>query len=144
MDPHPAVGPRDQSVQDFVCQDVLHGRRAVLVEDAGRLIGIVTATDAKQVPQEAWADTPIGTIMTPMPLTTIAPDADASEALQLLVDGSHNQLPVIADGRAVGMLSRSDLLRFIRLRHELGIGGRSPDGLGRRVDRRSDRPAPTA
>lgn len=126
MDPHPAVASRDQSVQDFVFQDVLHGRRAVLVEDAGRLVGIVSVTDAKHVPQEAWADTTIGSIMTPMPLTTVGPDADAGEALQLLVDGSHNQLPVIADGRAVGMLSRSDMLRFIRARHELGISGRSP------------------
>ena len=123
MDPHPAIVAPDQNVQDFVFQDVLHGRRAVLVEEQGRLVGIVSITDAKKVPREDWASTPIGSIMTPMPLKTIGPEADAGGALQLLVDGSYNQLPVVTDRRVIGMLSRSDVLRFLQARHELGIGG---------------------
>jgi Zn-dependent protease/CBS domain-containing protein len=131
MDPRPAVASPSMTVQEFIFDHVLReGRRALLVVDDAHVTGIVSITDAKEVPQDAWPTTTVGSIMTPVPLKTIAPDADMQTALELLVDGSLNQLPVVRDGTAVGMLTRADVLRFLQLREELHIqrlpGGRPP------------------
>ncbi len=122
MNPRPPMASPQLSVQEFVFDQVLRqGQRALLVADGGRLLGIVSITDAKELPQEAWATTPVATIMTPVPLKTIAPDADLSSALRLLVEGTLNQLPVVQEGQVVGLLSRADVLRFLQLRAELNL-----------------------
>ncbi|HLH23197.1 MAG TPA: site-2 protease family protein [Chloroflexota bacterium] len=131
MDPHPPTTPPDLTVTEFVTEHVLRrGQRALLVTEAGRLLGIVSITDAKELPQEAWATTPVARIMTPTPLKTIAPDADLNTALELLVDGGLNQLPVVQAGNVVGLLSRADILRFIQLRADLRL--RHPPDAGAR------------
>ncbi|HLI27252.1 MAG TPA: site-2 protease family protein [Chloroflexota bacterium] len=131
MNPRPPIASPALSVQDFVCTHVMReGHRALLVEDeAGRLLGIVSITDAREVPQAQWATTPVGAIMTRVPLKTVAPDTALADALQLLVEHGLNQLPVLAAGRAVGLLSRADIIRYLQLREELnrrGAGGRRP------------------
>jgi Zn-dependent protease/CBS domain-containing protein len=137
MNREPPIAPPGMSVREFVFEHVLRrGERAALLADSGRLLGIASISDAKKVPQEEWDATPLGRIMTPAPLTTIAPETELSKALELLVGGELNQLPVIRDGMLVGLLSRADVLRFLQLRDELEIqrlpgaaGG--PDGRAR-------------
>jgi Zn-dependent protease/predicted transcriptional regulator len=125
MNPHPPVAPPTLSVQDFVCTHVMReGHRAMLVADeAGRLLGIVSITDAREVPQEAWPTTPVGAIMTRLPLKAVTPDTDLADALELLVEHGLNQLPVLDGGRAVGLLTRADIMRYLQLREELRLRG---------------------
>jgi tRNA nucleotidyltransferase (CCA-adding enzyme) len=52
------------------------------------------------------------------PVRTVAPDATVHEAGSLLLRYGHNGLPVVEDGRVVGVLSRRDLERA--LQHGLG------------------------
>lgn len=123
MDPYPPVAEPSMSVEEFVYDHVLRrGRRALLVVDQGRLLGLVSVTDVREVPREAWVATPVASVMTPTPLKMVSPDADLSVALELLVDGGFNQLPVARDGQVVGLLSRADILRFLQLRDELDLG----------------------
>jgi len=44
---------------------------------------------------------------------TVRPDDDISKAATLMVDHGINQIPVVADGRLVGIVSRSDIIRHI-------------------------------
>lgn len=130
MNPEPPIAPPDLTVQAFVFDHLLrHGERAMLVCDAGRLLGIVSITDVKKLPREAWATTPVSAIMTPAPLKTVAPSNDLSAAVQLLVEGTYNQVPVTEGERVVGLLSRADILRFLQLRDELALQ-RLPHRLG--------------
>ncbi|BAL22450.1 cyclic nucleotide-binding/CBS domain-containing protein [Azoarcus sp. KH32C] len=83
---------------------------AVLVADrAHRLLGIFTGRDAVRLlgdqhnPDSARLDS----VMTPAPVT-IAPDAHAIDALRLMSDGGFRHLPVVADGKVVGLVARSD------------------------------------
>jgi Zn-dependent protease/CBS domain-containing protein len=127
MEPRPAMAGPDMPVEEFVFDHVVRrGERALLVADAGRLLGIVSITDAKRVPQELWAATPVRRIMTPVPLKTVPVEADLAAALQLMVEGTLNQVPVVEDGRVVGLLRRSDVLRFLQLRDELQLAGGRP------------------
>jgi Zn-dependent protease len=134
MDPRPAIAEPSMTVHEFVFDHVVRrGERALLVAEAGQLLGIVTITDAKQVPQEMWAATPVRRIMTPAPLKTVAVEADLASALQLMVEGSLNQVPVMQAGRAVGLLRRADMLRFLQLRDELHLAGRGGRSMARRA-----------
>ncbi len=113
-----AVMPLDEFLYLHVLRQ---GRRALPVVDDGRLIGIVSVTDAKEVPQPAWAHTTVGEVMTRAPLTTVAPDAGLDRALGLLAEHSLNQLPVVDGAHLVGMLTRADVLRVLQLRETLGV-----------------------
>jgi Zn-dependent protease len=122
MDPQPATAQPEMSVHEFVLWHVLRrGRRALPVVEDGRLVGIVTVTDVKELPQPEWPTTPVSQIMKRAPLLTVAPDAEINTALRLMVEGGVNQVPVVDGGRLVGLLSRADVLRFIQLREELHV-----------------------
>ncbi len=116
------VATPDMTVEELVFEHTLRrGQRALLVIDGGKLLGIVSVTDVRELPHEEWARTPVARIMTPAPLKTVDANADLEQALRLLGDGTINQLPVMEDGRPVGLLSRSDVLRFVSLRTTLGL-----------------------
>jgi CBS domain-containing protein len=61
------------------------------------------------------ANRPIREVMT-ADVVTVAPDTDLDTILDLLVDDERdiNRLPVVADGRLVGIVARQDVLRAIR------------------------------
>ena len=96
---------------------VPHGDQTCFGFRAGDL-GYIT--DAKEVPRTAWAATPVADVMTRSPLKTVTPATPLEDALRLLVDGTLNQLPVVEDDRAFGLLGRADVLRFLQLRTALG------------------------
>jgi Zn-dependent protease len=132
MQPHPALAAPNMTVHEFVFEHVVpRGERALLVAEAGQLLGIVTITDAKEVPRELWAATPVRHIMTPVPLKTVPLGADLAAALQLMVEGTLNQVPVLDNGRVAGLLRRSDVLRFLQLRDELHLAKRGSQSVGR-------------
>jgi Zn-dependent protease/CBS domain-containing protein len=132
MDLEPAMAEPSMTVQEFVFDHVVRrGERALLVADAGQLQGIVTITDAKEVPQELWTGTPVRRIMTAVPLKTVPVDADLAAALQLMVEGTLNQVPVVERERVVGLLRRADVLRYLQLRDELHLADRRHPSVAR-------------
>jgi len=124
MDASPEAAPPGLSVRDFVLEHALrHGQRALPVVEDGRLVGIVSITDAKHLDQDAWATTPVGEVMTRMPLKTLTPQADLTAALELMVENNIHQLPIVSNGALVGMLSRGDVMRYLQLGRELHTRG---------------------
>jgi CBS domain-containing protein len=85
---------------------------SALVMEGERLLGIFTERDiVKALSQDgAAAGQSIAHWMTRGP-QTVAPEATAEEALRRMVDGGFRHLPVVEDGRVVGMLSMRDLSR---------------------------------
>src|SRR5258708_37521257 len=100
MDASPAVAEPAMSVHDFVFQHTMrHGQRALPVVEGGRLVGIVSITDAKHLPHDAWPTTPVGEVMTRIPLKTLATEADLNAALALVLATGGHQLAIARDGR---------------------------------------------
>jgi Zn-dependent protease/CBS domain-containing protein len=92
-------------------------QRALPVVNDGGMIGLVSMTDIKRTSRENWSSETIEQIMTPASeVKTVAPDDDLSKAVELLQSEGFNQLPVMADNRLRGLLSRSDLLNYIHLK----------------------------
>ena len=54
----------------------------------------------------------VGDIMT-TPVTTASPDDDLGQVARLMLDRGVKRVPVLAEGRLVGLVSRSDLLRSL-------------------------------
>lgn len=90
-----------------------------------RLLGIFTGRDAVcRVLAEgrSAAATTLAEVMTPDP-DTMPPGKTAVEALRLMQDGGYRHLPIIEDGRIVGVVSRGDFkgLELDRLDEETGL-----------------------
>jgi CBS domain-containing protein len=87
--------------------------RAVLVCNDGALLGVVTR---KTLVREVVAQgrdpsaTPLSEIAEP-PLFTIDASTDLDEAFRMLEDQDLERVPVVEDGRLVGILSRTVLQR---------------------------------
>ena len=85
---------------------------AILVLDGGRLAGIFTERDALfRVIAEGRAaeSTALAEVMTRNP-RTIAPDRPFGHALHIMHEGEFRHVPVVEDGRALGMVSARDAL----------------------------------
>jgi CBS domain-containing protein len=87
--------------------------RAVLVTDSGVLVGVVTRTTLAREVVAAGRDprtTSRGEIAEP-PRFTIDADLTVEEAFALLEEQDLERVPVLEEGRLVGVLSRSVLQR---------------------------------
>lgn len=125
MQPEVEPVPPSLSVHDLVYEYIIRrGRRALPVVADGALVGIVTITDVKELPVEAWPGKTVADIMTRAPLQTIGPDADLAQAARQLAERDLNQLLVVDRGQLVGLLGRGEILRFAHLSQELRLEGR--------------------
>ena len=83
-------------------------------------VGVVTLQNIKAAPQHNWADTQVQDIMIPLDKLKVAhPDQDALSMLEQMEESEVNQMPVVSDGRVIGLITRDNLLRFLRIRSEL-------------------------
>jgi CBS domain-containing protein len=83
---------------------------AVLVTDENqRLVGIFTGRDAVRALAEGKnpAETTLAAAMTGNP-ETIGPQRTAIDALNAMSDGGYRHLPIVADGKILGVVSRGD------------------------------------
>jgi len=110
-------------VQSLVDDYILKKReRVFLVADDGHLRGIVCLEDVKGIPRENWPAVKVGEIMTPKEkLEVVSPDADGSQVLSRIIGKNIHQVPVMVGDKVTGIICRTDILRFIQLRSELGI-----------------------
>ena len=87
--------------------------RAVFVCDDGRLLGVVTRKTLVREVVAAGRD-PRGTelrAIAEVPLNTIGSDVPLDEAFRFLEEHDLERVPVLEDGRLVGVLSRAVLQR---------------------------------
>ncbi len=123
-----SIGP-DTSVADLVTNVFRREqRRAVSVCSANQVLGIVTATDVKELPQERWAETPVKAIMTREPLYSVTSRDDLNTAMTLIAKHDINQVLVVDDNRCTGIVNRADVLNYLQLSQELGLKRREQRG----------------
>ena len=95
----------------------------VVTDDGGKLLGIVTERDLTRrvIAGNRDADkTTVGEIMTGNP-DTLAPRDSALDALELMRTRKYRHLPVVDDGRIVGMVSIRDLYAAVKTALEKDI-----------------------
>jgi len=114
---------RAMSLQEFVDVHLLTtGQRCFVVEDQGRLIGLITLRDVTKIPRDRWDRTTVSEAMRPLKeLRTVNPDTPVLDALKLMARNDINQLPVVAQGSLQGIVSRSQIVQLIQIRDELRL-----------------------
>jgi CBS domain-containing protein len=86
---------------------------AVLVIDAGRLVGILTERDIMRAVAGGMTDeTLVSDWMTRDP-ETMAPDETTRQAAVLMIHGGFRHMPIMEGEKVVGMLSIRDLMRVV-------------------------------
>jgi CBS domain-containing protein len=92
------------------------------VSDNGGLRGVLSLRDVATVPKADWGRVTTGEAMVPLErLIWVQPDTELLAALQMMDDADVAQVPVVESGHVAGLLSREQVLRYIRARAELGI-----------------------
>lgn len=119
-EPAPAVPP-DLPVSDLVYEHVMRGdERAFPVVEGDRLLGVVYAENLRDIDRSAWDTTTVRDVMVPQAdLEVVTPREDAMDAFQKLASKEMRQIPVVQNGKLVGMLRRRDILRWLKLRSEM-------------------------
>ncbi|MHB8631571.1 MAG: site-2 protease family protein [Candidatus Limnocylindria bacterium] len=107
-----------------VVRDIMLPRnlRAVPVVTSQSFLGLVTTEDVRKLDHDRWATTPVERVMTPSAsLAKLAPEDDLGQALERFGDAA--VLPVVRDGRLVGLLDRDGVVNYIRMRDLVHQGG---------------------
>ena len=115
------VIPPDGTLQQVVDEHILSGgQRCLLVNRGANTVGLMTLHRIKEVPRDKWPTTLVGQVMLPVEkMKRIRPEEELWTALEQMDRDGVNQLPVMTDGRIIGMLSREDVITFLRTVEEL-------------------------
>ena len=119
----------DTNVADLVQMIfVQEHKRAIPVTESDNLVGIVTVSDIKNLPQEKWQTTPVEQIMNKGTLYTVKPGDDLSRVMKLIAEHDLNQIPVMSQVKLVGMITRADVINYLHLSQELNLKGKRKSG----------------
>jgi CBS domain-containing protein len=105
----------DASVLEAVKRMVEHNVGSLLVDDGGKVVGIVTERDylrrAAAGAAATDAETPVREIMS-APLIVATPETPVEECMAIMTDRRIRHLPIVDEGEVVAMVSIGDVVRF--------------------------------
>lgn len=130
MKTDPVAVPRAISVAQLV-EDYIYRHQHPLfpVVDGERLVGYVTPQHVQQLPREEWERQTVGSIAERQSGdNTVAPEADALDALTRMNHGRTGLLMVAEGERLVGVVQIKELLQFFSLKMSLEGGARGQSG----------------
>ncbi len=109
----------DELVRDYIYR---HQFTSFPVFNREEFLGMVTLADVKSVPKELWAFKQVRDIMIPAErVPSLKPTDDATEALAVMISADVGRMPVIEDGRLVGIVSRRDIMNLFKIKSDLGV-----------------------
>ncbi len=123
MDRNPITVPANISLQRLVDEYFLpQGLRTAFVVQGDQLAGLITLSDIRHVPRDQWETVPVGHVMIPLErLHAVSPQQNLNDVLPLMANRDVNQLPVVQNGKLVGVLTRDAIIRTLEVRRNLGL-----------------------
>jgi CBS domain-containing protein len=108
----------------------LHGISSLIVVDSGKPVGIITERDMlSRVLNKPLLKTEAMVVdIMSKPVVTASPNMRAGDAAKLMIEHNIKKLPVVENGRLVGLVSLTDLLRsegVIQFLNKLSLDGTS-------------------
>jgi CBS domain-containing protein len=97
------------------------------VDEHGRTVGLLTLRGVRRVPRERWPSRRVREHMVPLgDQVVVAPDARMDAVLAKLEDGDAGRVLVVQDGEVVGIITPTDLTRWLRRWRTLDIRRAEP------------------
>jgi len=111
----------DTTVSDAVDRYFLHhGYTGYPVVKDGRAMGILSLSRVRECPREERANRRVHDIMVPVSeKVTIAPNASISDAMHQMAEADAGRLLVINGEHLDGLITRSQIARFVQLKSQL-------------------------
>ncbi|MCO7176103.1 CBS domain-containing protein [Sporolactobacillus kofuensis] len=124
----------EQSVKDVAELMSTHNIGSIPVTDNGRFEGIITDRDITLRSTAKGKDSDQMTVfdcMSSHTLTSGTPDMDVQEAARLMADHQIRRLPIVENGRVIGIVSLGDLATESQYDHEAekALSGISAQGV---------------
>lgn len=115
--------PEDTTLEQTVDHHILgRGQRSFIIERGNQVVGLLTLHHIKEIPRTEWPTTVAARAMIPITqLKRIQPDTELWAAMEEMDRDGVNQLPVMTDGQIQGMLSREDVISYLRTLQELDV-----------------------
>jgi Zn-dependent protease/CBS domain-containing protein len=106
----------DTTLQYLVDDHILGGgRRSFIVVNAGQVVGLLTLHHLKDIPKDQWSTKTAAQVMLPVSqFKQIGPETGLWDAIEEMDRDGVNQLPVMVDGQIQGMLTREDVISYLR------------------------------
>ncbi len=101
-------------------------KRCFVVIEGDKFLGLVTMHRLNEVPRSKWETTRVADVMIPPEkLVTARIDEDLTEVLEKMGQADINQMPVLEEGRLLGMVTRANILAFLRAHaNRQGLGAK--------------------
>jgi CBS domain-containing protein len=111
MTRNPAIIDRKDSVADAARLMAQNDAGDVIVLDNGTVCGILTDRDIaiRLVAQDKSGSTPVADVVSDASIETVEPGTVLDDAIKLMRSNAIRRLPVVQDGRAVGIVSLGDM-----------------------------------
>jgi tRNA nucleotidyltransferase (CCA-adding enzyme) len=87
------------------------GISGIPVVNGERVVGMVSRRDFRKMRKESQIRSPVKAFMT-TDVLTIEPGKSPTQAAQLMVKHDVGRLPVVANGQVIGIITRSDVMRY--------------------------------
>jgi Zn-dependent protease/CBS domain-containing protein len=101
-----------QAVDDYFMR---YDHGAFPVDEHGRTIGLLTMRGVRRVPREQWPTRRVRELMVPLgDQVLVPPHARMDQVMGKLEDSDANRVLVVDDGEVVGIITPSDLTRWLR------------------------------
>jgi Zn-dependent protease len=120
MDPSHAAIPAGTTLEQLVDRSIrAAGQCSFVIEAGDHAVGLLTLHQIEGVPRSEWPTTPADRIMIPLARAeSVGPDSELWIVLQEMDRSGVSQLPVMASGQILGILSREGILRLLRTLRE--------------------------
>jgi len=121
MTTEPHTVPPDMTIKDLVEKFYHHKVSAFPVVYGSTLHGIVSLNHVKETPQEKWSYLTVSYIMTPLKnCTVVSSEEEAVKVMTKMAVENIGRVLVVDQDRLVGILSRTDMMRLLKMNLILG------------------------
>jgi Zn-dependent protease/predicted transcriptional regulator len=119
----PVSVPPDITLSELIESYLLrHHYTAYPVVDGDVPLGVVSVRLVKQVPRSAWGSTRVAEAMHPLTdEIALAPGDTLPTAMHKMATSRLGKLPVIEDGRLMGVVTKRDVASYLEIRTDLSV-----------------------